>query len=176
MHRRIAATLVAMSWLTFTSPARGEPSLGLQPKAPADTQPVNGEWRSGERFDGHARATLVVNGAAGSLTGVLTLLGSRVAHGQRVLLLALAVIDDIGSIVVIALFYNSSASLTGFPLIIGGLATTFVMRSAGVRYPLLYLVPGTLLWAGLLATGIHPTIAGVALGLLTPVRPWFGQA
>jgi hypothetical protein len=64
-----------MSWLTFTSPARGEPSLGLQPKAPADTQPVNGEWRSGERFDGHARATLVVNGAAGSLTGVLTLLG-----------------------------------------------------------------------------------------------------
>ncbi|HEX5061527.1 MAG TPA: Na+/H+ antiporter NhaA [Kofleriaceae bacterium] len=108
--------------------------------------------------------------------GVLTLLGSRVVHGQRVLLLALAVIDDIGSIVVIALFYNSSASLTGFPLIVGGLATTFVMRSAGVRYPLLYLVPGALLWAGLLATGIHPTIAGVALGLLTPVRPWFGPS
>jgi NhaA family Na+:H+ antiporter len=50
------------------------------------------------------------------------------------------------------------------------------MRAAGVRTPLLYLAPGLVVWAGLLLAGIHPTIAGVLLGLLTPVRPWFGPS
>ena len=108
--------------------------------------------------------------------GVLTLLGSRVTPALRVLLLALAVIDDIGAIIVIAIFYSSGISVQGFILIGAGLAGVLVMRTAGVRAPLLYLAPGVVVWAGFLMVGIHPTIGGVVLGLLTPVRPWFGPS
>jgi NhaA family Na+:H+ antiporter len=62
-------------------------------------------------------------------------------------------------------------------LVVGvGIAAVVTLRAAGVRAPLLYLVPGIVVWAGFLATGIHPTIAGVVLGLLTPVRSWFGPS
>ena len=108
--------------------------------------------------------------------GVLTLLGSRVPPPLRVLLLALAVIDDIGAIVVIAVFYSSGISIAGFLIVAGGVAGVLVMRAAGVRAPVLYLAPGVVVWAGFLVTGIHPTIGGVVLGLLTPVLPWFGPS
>jgi Na+:H+ antiporter, NhaA family len=108
--------------------------------------------------------------------GVLTLLGSRVPSPLRVLLLALAVIDDIGAIVVIALFYSAGISVEGFALVAAGIGGVLVMRAAGVRAPLLYLAPGLVVWAGFLVTGIHPTIGGVVLGLITPVRPWFGAS
>jgi NhaA family Na+:H+ antiporter len=108
--------------------------------------------------------------------GVLTLLGSRVPSSFRVLLLALAVIDDIGAIVVIAIFYSAGISIEGFAIIAGGLAAVWMMRAAGVRTPLLYVVPGAVVWAGFLVAGVHPTIGGVLLGLLTPVRPWFGPS
>lgn len=108
--------------------------------------------------------------------GVLTLLGSRVPPTLRVLLLALAVIDDIGAIVVIAIFYSAGISPEGFLVMAIGIASALVMRAAGVRLPLLYVAPGAIVWAGLLVAGIHPTIAGVMLGLLTPIRPWFGPS
>ena len=108
--------------------------------------------------------------------GVLTLLGSRVPPALRVLLLALAVIDDIGAILVIAVFYSSGISLSGLAIAGAGTAGVLAMRAAGVRAPLLYLAPGLVLWAGFLIAGIHPTIAGVLLGLLTPVRPWLGPS
>lgn len=103
--------------------------------------------------------------------GALTLLGRRIAPALRVLLLALAVIDDIGAIVVIAMFYGAGIALEGLAVVAVGVAAVLVLRAAGVRSPLAYVVPGAILWAGLLATGIHPTLAGVVLGLLTPVRP-----
>ena len=106
--------------------------------------------------------------------GVLTLLGNRIAPALRVLLLALAVIDDIGAILVIAIFYSSGISFVwlGF----GALATGVVLglRALGIRNPVIYLVPGVALWACIYRAGIHPTLAGVLLGLLTPVRSWFG--
>jgi NhaA family Na+:H+ antiporter len=108
--------------------------------------------------------------------GILTLLGSRVHPSLRVLLLALAVIDDIGAILVIAIFYSGGISLSGLAIVGSGVAAVLAMRAAGVRTPLLYFAPGIVVWAGLLATGIHPTIGGVLLGLLTPVRPWFGPS
>jgi NhaA family Na+:H+ antiporter len=108
--------------------------------------------------------------------GVLTLLGSRVPVALRVLLLALAVIDDIGAIIVIAVFYSAGIAPEGLILIGAGLAAVLVMRAAGVRAPLLYLAPGGVVWAGFLVFGVHPTIAGVLLGLLAPVRPWFGPS
>jgi NhaA family Na+:H+ antiporter len=108
--------------------------------------------------------------------GVLTLLGSRVAPPLRVLLLALAVIDDIGAILVIAVFYSTGIAFEGLILVGAGIGMVLVFRAAGVRAPLLYLAPGLVVWAGFLVTGVHPTIGGVILGLLTPVRPWFGAS
>src|SRR5690606_42027117 len=56
------------------------------------------------------------------------------------------------------------------------ISAAWILRSAGVRQALAYVAPGAIVWAGLLATGIHPTIAGVVLGLITPVRSWFGRS
>ena len=108
--------------------------------------------------------------------GVLTLLGSRVPNTLRVLLLALAVIDDIGAIVVIAVFYSGGLDAYGFAIAGIGLCGALVMRAAAVRTTLLYLAPGVLVWAGMYIGGIHPTLAGVMLGLATPVLPWFGPS
>jgi NhaA family Na+:H+ antiporter len=106
--------------------------------------------------------------------GVLTLLGKRVPPALRVLLLALAVIDDLGAIVVIAVFYSSSIALSGFWLAALGILALLAMQRFGVRTKLLYVVPAGIAWAGVYRAGIHPTIAGVVVGLLTPVRAWLG--
>lgn len=108
--------------------------------------------------------------------GVLTLLGSRVPAALRVLLLALAVIDDIGAILVIATFYSSGIVMQGLLIVAIGVGALLTMRAAAVRSPVLYLVPAIVVWAGFLAAGVHPTIGGVIVGLLTPVRPWFGPS
>lgn len=106
--------------------------------------------------------------------GVLALLGRRVPAALRVLLLALAIIDDIGAIVVIALFYSSGIVWMGLVAAAIGIAGVLLMQRIGVRRAILYVVPGVLIWGGVLHAGVHPTIAGVILGLLTPVKSWFG--
>jgi len=106
--------------------------------------------------------------------GVLALLGSRVPAALRVLLLALAIIDDIGAILVIALFYSTGFSLAGLGVALGGVAGIVVLQRVGIRNPWLYVLPGFLVWLGLLLAGVHPTLAGVIIGMLTPARPWFG--
>jgi NhaA family Na+:H+ antiporter len=93
----------------------------------------------------------------------------------RVLLLAVAIIDDIGAILVIALFYSSGVAWSGLVIVGVGIVTVLVMQRVGVRNPFLYVAPGIVVWGGMLQAGIHPTIAGVILGLLTPVRSWFGH-
>jgi len=107
--------------------------------------------------------------------GILSLLGRRVPSQLRVLLLALAIIDDIGAILVIALFYSSGIRGTGLAIAAAGVVAILAMQRLGIRSPLLYVVPGIVVWAGTLAAGIHPTIAGVVVGLLTPVRSWYGR-
>jgi Na+:H+ antiporter, NhaA family len=106
--------------------------------------------------------------------GVLALLGKRVPPALRILLLALAVIDDLGAIIVIAIFYSSGVSLVGAAVALGAVLLVVVMQKLGVRSPWAYVAPALVVWAATYATGIHPTIAGVVLGLLTPVRAWFG--
>jgi len=106
--------------------------------------------------------------------GVLTLLGKRVPAALRVLLLALAVIDDLGAIVVIAIFYSSGVALSGLLVAALGLGGVFSMQRLGVRSKIAYIAPSTVAWAGIYAAGIHPTIAGVIVGLVTPVRAWLG--
>ena len=108
--------------------------------------------------------------------GVLSLLGKRVPPALRVLLLALAIIDDIGAILVIALFYSTNFAPIGLIIAAVGIALTRGMRAIGVRRPIIYVLPGIVVWSGFLIAGIHPTIAGVVLGLLTPARPWYGQS
>jgi NhaA family Na+:H+ antiporter len=106
--------------------------------------------------------------------GILTLLGKRVPAALRVLLLAVAVIDDLGAIVVIAAFYSSGVAWKG--LLVGalGLLGVLVMQWVGVRRKLAYVPPSLVAWAGIYAAGVHPTIAGVLVGLFTPVRAWLG--
>jgi NhaA family Na+:H+ antiporter len=104
--------------------------------------------------------------------GVVTLLGRRVAPGLRVLLLALAVIDDIGAIAVIAIFYSPGIALDGLALAGAGIAGVVLLQAAGVRMATVYAVPGAIVWVGLHRAGVHPTLAGVILGLMTPVRAW----
>ncbi len=108
--------------------------------------------------------------------GVLTLLGSRVPASLRILLLALAVIDDIAAIVVIAIWFGGSISWFGLAIAGVGLAGVMVLRGIGIRSVPAYIAPGLIAWFGLYEAGVHPTLAGVALGMLTPVRPWFGPS
>jgi NhaA family Na+:H+ antiporter len=107
--------------------------------------------------------------------GILTLLGKRVPPALRVLLLALAVIDDLGAIIVIALFYTSGISLSGLFFAMLGFIGILAMQRFGVRNKAVYIVPAVVAWAGIYTAGIHPTIAGVIVGLMTPVRSWLGQ-
>lgn len=102
--------------------------------------------------------------------GALTLLGRRVSPTARVLLLALAVIDDIGAILVIAFFYSSGIDPLGFLIAAGGVGAVLAFQKLGVRTPLGYVLPGAIVWIGLHRAGVHPTLAGVILGLLTPTR------
>ncbi len=106
--------------------------------------------------------------------GILTLLGKRVPPALRVLLLALAVIDDLGAIVVIAIFYSSGLAMSGLFVAALGLCGVFAMQRLGVRSKLAYVAPSVIVWAGIYAAGVHPTIAGVIIGLVTPVRAWLG--
>ena len=101
--------------------------------------------------------------------GVLALLGKRVPPALRVLLLALAVIDDVGSIVVIAVFYSSGISWQGFLVLGAGVAVIVLLQRLGVRAVAAYVLPGAAVWVGAYVAGIHPTLAGVVVGLLTPV-------
>lgn len=106
--------------------------------------------------------------------GVLALLGKRVPPSLRLILLTLAVVDDLGAIVVIALFYSGGISFAGLAIAAAGMGAILALQKLGARSVALYLVPAAIIWAGALAAGVHPTLAGVAVGLMTPVRAWFG--
>ena len=104
--------------------------------------------------------------------GCLALLGRRVPQGLRVFLLSLAVVDDIGAILVVAFGYSEHIGWVA--LVAGGigLATVPVMALLGIRSIAAYILVGCGAWVAINASGIHPTITGVALGLLTPTRGW----
>jgi NhaA family Na+:H+ antiporter len=107
--------------------------------------------------------------------GVLSLLGKRIPPTLRVLILALAIIDDIGAIVVIAVFYASGFAVDGLAVAAFGLLLLIVLLKIGVRPGLIFAVPIVIMWAGMLRSGIHPTIAGVIAGLFAPAKSWYGK-
>jgi Na+:H+ antiporter, NhaA family len=106
--------------------------------------------------------------------GVFALLGRRVAPALRILLLALAVIDDVGAILVIALFYSSGLALSGFGVLGAGITAIFVMQMFGIRSSVYYIAPAIVIWFGAYLGGIHPTLAGVIVGFMTPATAWYG--
>jgi NhaA family Na+:H+ antiporter len=103
--------------------------------------------------------------------GVLVLLGDRVPASAKVLLLALAIVDDIGAILVIAVAYTSELAFGWLAAAAGGVALLVVLRRLHVWYLPVYVVLGVGVWLCTLESGIHATIAGVTLGLLAPARP-----
>jgi NhaA family Na+:H+ antiporter len=107
--------------------------------------------------------------------GVLTLLGKRVPPALRVLLLALAIIDDLGAILVIAIFYSSGIDGTGLSIALSAFVGFGILHAAGIRSIVPYLAVGAVLWIGVLMAGVHPTIAGVITGLMIPTQAWEGR-
>ncbi len=105
--------------------------------------------------------------------GILILLGDRVPAPARIFLLALAIADDIGAIAVIAAFYSRGISWGALGLAAGVLVAIGIMIRGGVRSPLAYFLASLTFWGAMLGSGIHATIAGVILGAMTPIRPWF---
>ncbi len=100
--------------------------------------------------------------------GVLGLLGRRIPSSARLFLLTLAIVDDIGAILVIAVFYTADLELWWLAGAIGGLVVVMVMQRLKIWIIPAYIVVGTAVWFALLQSGVHATLAGVALGLLTP--------
>ena len=107
--------------------------------------------------------------------GVLALLGDRVSSGVKLLVLTIAIVDDVVAIVVIALFYSDSVSVIWLVAALAGLVAIVLLRRAGVARVLAYVPLGVFVWVATYESGIHATIAGVALALLTPARPIAGR-
>lgn len=105
--------------------------------------------------------------------GLVALLG-RVPQGLQVLLLAIAIFDDIGAVAVIAIFYTESVQLEPLGVAVAAFVAMFVLNQLGVRPVLVYVAIGVVAWASVLESGVHTTIVGVLAGLLTPTRAWVG--
>jgi NhaA family Na+:H+ antiporter len=104
--------------------------------------------------------------------GVVSLLGSRVAPSLKLFLLALAIVDDIGAILVIAIFYSDDIDFGALSIAVVLVGAVALLRWLGVRYVALYVVVGAALWLAVFESGVHATIAGVILGLMAPTRPF----
>ncbi len=102
--------------------------------------------------------------------GVLALLGRRVPQPLRVLLLAIAIIDDLIAVLIIACFYADGIALRGVGIALAGIALVLIIQRTGQRKPMDFGLPALVIWYGMLSAHIHPAIAGVVLGLLTPMR------
>ena len=100
--------------------------------------------------------------------GVLSLLGRRVPPPLKVFLAALAIVDDLGAIIIIALFYTSDFSFIYFALAMGVFAALLVMNRLGITNLAFYLIPGAVMWYFMLMSGVHATLAGVLLAFAIP--------
>jgi NhaA family Na+:H+ antiporter len=104
--------------------------------------------------------------------GCLALLGSRIPQSLRAFMLSLAIVDDIGAILIVAIGYSSHIAWGPLALAALGIALVRAMALLGFRgFPIYFLV-GALIWLAVDASGIHPTVTGVILGLMTPARRW----
>ena len=102
--------------------------------------------------------------------GILSLLGSRVPVSLKIFLMALAIIDDLGAIVIIALFYTAKLSFFSIAIALIALAILFLMNRMQVAIKSAYIIVGIILWVSVLKSGMHATLAGVALAFMIPLH------
>jgi NhaA family Na+:H+ antiporter len=102
--------------------------------------------------------------------GVLALLGKSVPNALKVFLLTLAILDDLGAIVIIALFYTENLSIASLAVAGGALVVLWILNRRGVQAIPTYLFIGLVMWVAVLKSGIHATLAGVALAMFIPLR------
>lgn len=109
------------------------------------------------------------------VVGVMSLLGKRISSGAKLFILALAIADDIGAIVVIALFYTSDLSVGWLAIALIGLVAVWIAQKVKIRSLTFYVPLALAIWFATLESGVHATLAGVALGFLTPARSLYGN-
>jgi len=102
--------------------------------------------------------------------GVLALLGSKVPGSLKVFLTSLAIFDDIGAILIIALFYTSNISMTALAVAAVCIVTLFILNKTGVSEKAFYVAIGAVMWVALLKSGVHATLTGVVLAMFIPMR------
>ena len=102
--------------------------------------------------------------------GILSLLGNRVPASLKVFLLALAIIDDLGAIIIIAIFYTVELSTLSISIALLAIATLIFMNYRGVVKKAAYIIVGVILWVSVLKSGVHATLAGVALAFTIPLK------
>lgn len=103
--------------------------------------------------------------------GVIALLGDRIPRSLAIFLTALAIVDDLGAVLVIALFYTGDLNLSALAFVTIFLVVLAMGNRFGIKTPNFYALIGLLLWIALLKSGIHATVAGVLIGMTIPVRP-----
>lgn len=106
------------------------------------------------------------------VVGCMAILGNRIPKGLHIMILTLAIADDIGAIIVIALGYSGTIDGHYLLMALGLLALMHVFFRIGIRNLIVHVLLGAVIWFAFVNSGIHPTLAGVALGLLTPAIPW----
>lgn len=108
--------------------------------------------------------------------GAVSLLGTRVPKSLVTFLIALAIVDDLGAVVVIALFYTDTINTTALAMAGVWTAVLVTLNLVGIRQPFIYAFVGIFLWSAMLSSGIHATIAGVVLAFTIPIQPKFKPA
>lgn len=109
------------------------------------------------------------------VVALVAVFGRRVPVGLKVFILSMAIADDIGAVLVIAVSYTQEIAYLPLVLACLGFGVTYVLNRIGVRRVPMYVVVGTGIWLAVLSSGVHPTVAGVMLGLLTPASAWIGN-
>lgn len=109
------------------------------------------------------------------VVGCMAILGNRVPKGLHVMILTLAIADDIGAIIVIAVGYSGAIDGDYLLIALGLLALTHFFFKVGIRNLIVHILLGVVIWLAFVNSGIHATLAGVALGLLTPAIPWVNK-
>lgn len=100
--------------------------------------------------------------------GILSLLGNRISASLKILLTAIAVIDDLGAILVIAIFYTTSLSMINLLIVLIVFGILFFLNRLKINYPIIYIIGGIIMWYFMLHSGIHPTLAGILLAFVIP--------
>lgn len=108
--------------------------------------------------------------------GILILLGKRIPKNLIIFLTALAIADDLGAVLAIAIFYSQDINVNALNAAAGLFFLLMILNHGGIRHPIPYIIVGILLWYAILISGIHATIAGVLLAMTIPARPTFTTA